>query len=117
MKEILHKTRNTLDQRAKIISILENSEDQNCVTNIRKNFVYVVSPEEQEAGEAPQPDIEIKKSFDTKTRDEKFAFRIKGTFFVNRHRRIVKVDYCHSLKIHLHWKTKVFSPKKSVTMA
>ena len=117
MKEVLHRARNALDQRGKIISIIENSEDQSCVTSVRKNFIYVVSQADEEPMNSPEPDIQIKKSFDTKLRDEKFAFRIKGAFYVNRNRRLVRVDYCHALKIHLHWKTKIFSPKKSVTMA
>ena len=117
MKEILHKKRDTLHQRGKIVSIVENSEDLECVTSVRKNFIYVVGQPVDIAQDLPAPQIKIKKSFDTKTRDEKFAFRIKGALYANRDRRLYKVMYCHSLKILLHWKSKVYSPKKSVTVA
>ena len=117
MKNVLHKTRVAFDNRIKMTKIIENMEDKDCVTKVRKTFVYVLSPTVGELQTSPEPLIKILKSFDTKTRDEKFLFRIKGTVYVNHNRRLVKVDYCHTLRIHLKWKTKVFSPKKSVTMA
>ena len=117
MKEILHKKRDTLHQRGKIVSIVENSQDEECVTSVRKNFVYVVGEPVDIAQELPAPEIKIKKSFDTITRGEKFLFRVKGVFYANRSRRLYKVMYCHSLKIYLQWKSKVCSPKKSVTVA
>ena len=117
MKEVLHKERDTLNHRGKIISIEEHGEDSECSTNIRKNFIYILIPADCQPAEVAQPRIRIKKSFDTKSRDERFAFRIKGAFYLNRDRRLWKVLYCHSLKILLHWKSKVYSPKKSVTMA
>jgi len=117
MKEMLHKTREAFHKRVKIVTIEENSEDKECVTNVRKDFVYVVCAAEEESTQNDQPQIQIRKSFDTKTRSEKFAFKIKGSFFVNKNRRIFRVLYCHALKIDLLWKVKVFSPKKSVTMA
>ena len=117
MKEILHKKRDTLNQRGKIVTIIENSQDEECVTAVRKNFIYVVGEPVDVPGEAAAPEIKIKKSFDTKTREEKFAFHIKGTFYVNRDRRMIRILYCHSLKIYLKWKSKVYSPKKSVTVA
>ena len=117
MKQVFHKIRSALKERAKIITILENSEDQECVTRIQKNFIYVLSVPVNDSEELPDPDIRIKKSFDTKTRDERFCFRIRGAFYVTKNRRIMRIDFCLTLKIHLKWKTKVFSPKKSVTVA
>ena len=117
MKKVLHKTRVAFDNRIKMTKIIEDKEDKDCVTKIRKTFVYVLTPVVGEAQTTSEPEIKIRKSFDTKTRDEKFAFRIKGSIYVNHNRRLIRVDYCHGLRIHLKWKTKVFSPKKSVTMA
>ena len=63
------------------------------------------------------PQVHIKKSFDSITQDEKFCLRVKGFFYVNHSRRLMKVDYSHTLRINLHWKVKTSSPKKTVTMA
>ena len=63
------------------------------------------------------PQVHIAKSFDSVRRDEKSSFRVKGYFYVNHSRRLMKVAYCHTLKIILHWKIKASSPKKTVTMA
>ena len=117
MKNVLHKTRVAFDNRIKMTKIIEDMEDKDCVTKVRKTFVYVLSPAVGEPQTPTEPVIKIQKSFNTKTRDEKFSFRIKGAVYVNHNRRLIKVDYCHALRIHLRWKTKVFSPKKSVTMA
>ncbi len=117
MKKVLHKTRVAFDNRIKMTKIIEDKEDKDCITKIRKSFVYVLTPVVAEAQTPAEPHIKIRKSFDTKTRDEKFSFRIKGSIYVDHNRRLIRVDYCHGLRIHLKWKTKVFSPKKSVTMA
>ena len=117
MKNVLHKTRVAFANRIKMTKIIEDMEDKDCLTKVRKTFVYVLSTAVGEPQTLSEPVIKILKSFDTKTRDEKFSFRIKGVVYVNHNRRLIRVDYCHTLRIHLKWKTKVFSPKKSVTMA
>jgi vacuolar-type H+-ATPase subunit E/Vma4 len=117
MKQLLHTSRSAFHNQVKMIKIVEKAEDQECLTHVRKTFVYVVLAALDEAEKLPEPQIKIRKSFDTKTREEKFSFRIKGGIYVNHHRRLIRVDYSHTLRINLKWKTKVFSPKKSVTMA
>ena len=101
--------------RSKAISVSESSEDKECRTYVRKNFVYIVSPDVEPQQEISQPDIYIKKSYDTNTKEERFSFRVKGAFFITRDRLFYKVSFCHSLNINIVWKTKIFSPK-SVTL-
>lgn len=105
----------SLLNRSKAISVSESSEDKECKTYVRKNFVYIVSPEVQPEEDISQPDIFIKKSYDTKTKEERFSFRVKGSFYITRERSIYKVSFCHSLNINIAWKAKIFSPK-SVTL-
>ena len=115
-RDILHKTTGILQGRGKVITLREHAEEKECVTDVRKNFIYLTS--EAQSEEKPSvPHVRINKSFDSVRCDEKFSFRVKGFFYVNHSRRLMKVDYCHTLKINLHWKTKAFSPKKIVTMA
>ena len=116
MRDILHKTRGVLQGRGKVITLREHAEEKECVTDVRKNFIYV-SSEAQSEEEQSIPQVHVKKSFDSVSHDEKFAFRVKGFFYVNHSRRLMKVDYCHTLRINLHWKTKSSSPKKTVTLA
>ena len=115
MRDILHKTTAILQGRGKVITLREHAEEKECVTDVRKNFIYVAT-EAQSEEKKSIPQVHIKKSFDSVTRDEKFAFRVKGFFYVNHSRRLMKVDYCHTLRINLHW-NKATSPKKTVTMA
>jgi len=116
MRDILHKTTSILQGRGKVISLREHSEEKACVSDVRKNFIYLAS-EAQHEEEAAEPRVYIKKYFDSASNDERFCFRVKGFFYVNHSRRLMKVDYCHTLRINLHWKAKKSSPKKTVTMA
>ena len=115
MRKILYKKMTSMLNRSKAISVSESSEDKECKTYVRKNFVYIVSPDVDPQQEVAAPDIFIKKSYDTKTKEEKFSFRVKGSFYITRERSFYKVNFCHSLQINIAWKTKVFSPK-SVTL-
>ena len=116
MRDILHKTTEIYNGRGKVISLREHAEEDESITDVRKNFIYVASevPNEEKQGE---PQVHVKKSFDSVTHDEKFSFRVKGFFYVNRNRRLVKVGYSHTLRINLHWKVNSHTPKKTVTMA
>ena len=116
MRDILHKTTAILNGRGKVITLREHAEEKECVTDVRKNFIYLAT-EAQSEEEQSIPQVHIAKSFDSVRHDEKFSFRVKGFFYVNHSRRLMKVAYCHTLRINLHWKTKVSSPKKTVTMA
>ena len=116
MRDVFHKVRETVGGRGKIIVIAEHAEDKQCITDLRKKFIYVVKEVDADGGMAT-PQIHIEKSFDSKTCDEYFAMRVRGLFHVYRNRRMLKIGYSHILKIRLHWKSKNASPKKSVTMA
>lgn len=116
MRDIFHKTREILHGRGKVITLREHTDEKECVTDVRKNFIYVAAQAQSE--ESPSvPQVHIAKSFDSLRRDEKFSFRVKGFFYVNHNRHLMKVDYCHTLRINLHWKIKTSTPKKTVTMA
>ena len=116
MRDIFHKTTEILQGRGKVITLREHAEEKECVTDVRKNFIYLAA---QAQGQEKQsiPQVHIAKSFDSVRGDEKFSFRVKGSFYVNHSRRLMKVDYCHTLRINLHWKIKATTPKKTVTMA
>jgi hypothetical protein len=116
MRDILHKTTAVLKGRGKVITLREHAEEKECITDVRKNFIYI-STEADHEEEQSVPQVHIAKSFDSVSQDEKFAFRVKGFFYVNHSRRLIKVAYCHTLRINLHWKVKSSSPKKTVTMA
>ena len=116
MRDIFHKTAGILHGRGKAITLREHTEEKECVTDVRKHFIYLAREEQREEGQSI-PHVHISKSFDSVSHDEKFSFRVKGFFYVNHARRLMKIDYCHTLRINLHWKDKDVSPKKTVTMA
>ncbi len=116
MRDILHKTTAVLQGRGKVITLREHTDEKECTTDVRKNFIYVATEAPSEEKQSI-PRVHIAKSFDSVRRDEKFSFRVKGFFYVNHSRRLMRVDYCHTLRINLHWKIKTSTPKKTVTMA
>lgn len=117
MRNIIYKKKQSLEHRRKLISICENSEDKECKTYVRKSFIYIVSKAETAQEHPNPPEVFIKKRFDTKSLTERFSFRVKGTFYLNNQdRQLLKVNFCHTLRINIIWKSKIFSPKKSVTL-
>ena len=115
MREILFKNLTSLHKRRKTLSISERSEDNECQTYVKKNFIYLVSPQATMDDPLSAPVIYIKKIRDTKTQQEIFSFRIKGYFYLARDTSFFKVRFCHGLKIYIFWKTKQFSSLKSAT--
>src|SRR5688572_25182684 len=94
MRDILHKIKETAGGRGKTIFLAEHSEDKECVSDVRKKFMYVAKEVDSDEGTAT-PQVHIEKSFDSKTLDEFFSMRVRGFFHVYRNRRLVKIGYCH----------------------
>lgn len=115
MRDVLHKTREMISGRGKVIVLAEHAEDKQCVSDVRKKFMYVAKEVDDDGGTAT-PVVHIEKSFDSKTRDEFFYMRVRGFFHVHRNRRLVKIGYSHTLRIRLHWKTKSNLANKPVTI-
>ena len=116
MRKILHKTREVLKGRGRIVVITEQKEDRDSVSDVRKEFVYAAKEAHIEET-LPVPVVHIEKSYDSKNHDEFFALQVKGAMYSYRNRRLMKIGYSHRLRIRLHWKDHVASPKKFVTMA
>lgn len=113
MKDIQYKKQLNKKKNLKTVTIHQKSEDKDCVTRIRKGFLYNISENFDENTEITSPEIFIKKNFDTKKRVESFSFKVKGHFFIKQNRRLLKVRFRHSLNIKMQWKTKIFSPDES----
>ncbi len=109
MREVLYKKRRSVQKRRKAISISERTEDKQCKTHVRKNFVYVVSKNVVTNPHAVAPEVFVNKFYDSNTKEEKFSFRIKGSFYVARNDKHVEVKFCHVLNICIHWKLKMDS--------
>jgi len=116
MREMLYKKRESLRKRRKAVAIREQTEDEDCKTHVRKSFVYKITCVQHIKKVADRPEVRIKKEFYTQSKEEKFSFRVKGTFYMTRNKVMLKVDFCHTLRININWKDEAFSPKKSVTL-
>lgn len=116
MRTIEYKKRHSLKHHRKVICINEHNEDKDCKTHVHKSFVYVVRTAEDTNTPLKEPHIFIRKRFNSKAKQEHFAFKVKGAFYMSRDRGLFKVDFCHALRIAIDWKDKIFSPKKSANL-
>ncbi|OGX06039.1 MAG: hypothetical protein A2Z88_02870 [Omnitrophica WOR_2 bacterium GWA2_47_8] len=115
MREILYKKRQSLAKRRKVISICESSQEKEYKTRVKKNFIYLVTKERQINPQLAEPHIYVTKQINSKKKEEKFFFRVKGAFYMAQEDCLYKVDFRHSLNILIQW-NKDFSPKKSATL-
>jgi len=113
MKKILFRKLMDIEKGTKAFSITQKNEDKDCITHVRKSFVYQLCECEKVNPEIKPPEIHMRKSLNTKKGLEKCHLEVKGAFFVTSKRLLMKVNFQHSLDIQILWKTKIFSPKKS----
>ena len=99
MREILYKNEISVKNRRRVIFVSEKSENKNVLTRVHKIFIYVVSKEVEAVEDVPAPVFSIIKHFNTKTKEEKFSFRVKGIFYIVKEKSFLTVHFCHSLRI------------------
>ena len=113
MKNIIFKKNIDAEDKTKSLSIAQKFEDKECKTEIQKSFRYAVLGAEINAPQACEPQVYITKSFDSKKKVEMFSFQVIGSFYITHNRLLWRVEFHHTLDIKIHWKEKIFSPKKS----
>lgn len=101
MKEIAFKNLTSTKRRRKVISLTERNEKQGCEILSQKTLIYIVSPSAEKVRALAKPEYYIYKSFDSKKKQEKFSLRVKGTSYIVQDSKLLKVDFCHSLKIEI----------------
>jgi len=113
MRQIMYKYLTSAENRRRVISVSDRSENKNAFTHVHRTFIYVVSKELESVEELPAPVFFITKHTNTKTRVEKFFFRVKGIFYVLRDNRYLLVHFCHSLRVDVVPKAAVLIPSYS----
>jgi len=107
---------NDPDKGRKSLTIRHRTMDKDSVTIVKKTFTYVVQEVKEMKQKIAAPQVNIIKVFDTKKNIEKFSFKVKGYFYLTHKNILFKICFKHDLKIQIEWKSKVFSPKKSVAL-
>ena len=113
MKQVTLNRRSSPEHGTKRFSILQMNEERDCSTRVYKSFRYHLSHLDASEKLSDVPDIYITKNIDTRRRIERFSFTVVGAFYLGSNRQLYKVNFQHTLKIQINWKTKIFSPKKS----
>lgn len=113
MKEILYKKMVNLEERTKAFSVKTTKEEKNSKVTVEKNFSYRVLPTDQMEQTIEPPQIHIRKGIDNKLKTETFQMEVEGYFYMTKDRALFKICFHHKLNIHIVWKDKILSPKKS----
>ena len=111
MREILYKNLTSLKNKRRVIFVSEKTENKDVLTRIHKVFIYVVTKEVNTLEDLPAPVFCITKNYNTKTKEEKFSFRVKGIFYVSKNKRYLMIHFCHSLRVDISRKSKVYSSR------
>ena len=106
MKEVLYKNQTSTKNKRRVIFVSEKSENKDTITHIHRTFIYVVAKEVDAPGDLPAPVFHIVKHYNTKTKEEKFSFRVKGIFYVIREKSFLLIHFCHSLRVDVARKSK-----------
>ncbi len=106
MREIQYKNLTSPKNGRRVISVSEINQNKDCCTHVHKAFIYLARKEEKQQESVTQPVFHIFKSFNTKTKVEKFYFRVKGMFYVVKDIAVYTVYFCHSLRIDITHKAK-----------
>jgi len=110
MKNVMYIKRELVD-RGRVVSVREQHDEKDSVTRVMKNFVYLVSFADAIPKDLDTPEIHVTKKISAEDKTETFVFKVKGAIYVKENRFIYCVQYCHSLCVHLYWKTHVLSTK------
>ena len=101
MREIAFKNLTSTAKRRKVISLVEKTEKEGYAISSQKSIVYIVTALQSQMYELSQPEYHICKSYDSKEKIERFSLRVKGTSYILQDGGLLKVDFCHSLRIEI----------------
>jgi len=101
MREIAFKNLTSTAKRRRVISLIEKTEREGYLIFSQKSIVYIVSAATSQIRDLVKPEYHICKSYDSKEKIEKFSLRVKGASYILQEGKILKVDFCHTLRIEI----------------
>jgi len=113
MRQVVYKNLTSRNRRRRIVSVSEQTEKGEFLTHTQKVFIYIVRKETEVAQAPICPEFYITKIVNRKDKTERFVFRIKGVLDVVKDGNLVKVDFCHSLRIDIMKKPTASSVESS----
>ena len=105
LREILYRSHKSIKNKRRSISVTERCENAQSSTRVRKILVYKISSMDNVPA-LEEPVVFVTKMCDTKTKRERFIFRVKGMFYVTEHDDSFIINFCHSLLVDIVPKAK-----------
>ena len=107
LREISYRSHKSLARGRRVLAVTERAENKFSFTHTRKVFIYQAEQLRDIATPLVEPEISIIKVCDTKTKREKYYFRVKGVFYIIGGRYPIRVNFCHSLLVEIVQKHKI----------
>jgi len=101
MRDLLFKNLTSEDHGRKILSSSETVDKDGMRTTVHRHFVYFVRQIEKKPDVAEQPFLSVIKEHNSKQKYERFYCRMKGSMILLKEGKLLKIDFMHSLRIHL----------------
>jgi hypothetical protein len=101
MREIAFKNETSTAKHRKIISLIEKTEKEGYSISSQKSIIYIVNSARTPVRDLEQPEYHICKFYDSKEKIEKFSLRVKGVSYITQDGGVLKVDFCHALRIEI----------------
>ena len=101
MREIAFKNLTSTAKRRRVISLIEKTEREGYLISSQKSIVYIVSAVTSQIRDLIKPEYHICKSYDSKEKIEKFSLRVKGASYILQEGTLLRVDFCHALRIEI----------------
>jgi len=101
MRELLFKNMTSLEKKRKTLSIQEVKQHNGLLTRINRKYIYILKSIKDTREAEATPQFYIFKECNSKKQNEKFLFKVKGSFHVINNQRTFLVYFCHSLRIAL----------------
>mgnify|MGYP000896870361 CR=1 FL=1 len=101
MREIAFKNLTSTAKRRKVISLVEKTQKEGYLISSQKSIVYIVTAAGSQVRDLSKPEYHICKSYDSKEKIEKFSLRVKGASYLIQEGTLLRVDFCHSLRIDI----------------
>ncbi len=102
MRDLVFKNLTSKDKSRRVLCAREKIEEDGITTRIKKHLIYAIRQTSKgETAQKIKPELFIIKEKDSKTKKESFFIKMKGGMYANCNKKLLHIDFLHSLRIDL----------------
>lgn len=102
MRDLVFKNLTSKDKSRKVVCAREKISEDGITTRIKKHLIYAIrEAANNETAQKIAPELFIIKEKDSKGKRESFFIKMKGAMYANCNKKLLHIDFLHSLRIDL----------------